>query len=450
MAFLKNSYSKIWRITYPIILGSLAQNFVYIADTAFLGRVSEVALGAAAIGGLFYVAIFMLGMGLGTGTQIIIARRKGEKQIQGIGAIVDHSFYLLIGFSFLLFVIIKLLSPSLLLPAISSGGIYVASMEYLDYRVYGIFFAFINVVFRAFYVGIGDTKVLIWSTASMALVNIVLDYCLIFGHWGFPTMGIGGAALASVISEVFTTGYFVLHITRKKRNTGQSFVDDYQLFQFLRPAWKTFQTIFKVGLPVMFQTFISVSSWFVFYLIIEQEGERPLAISNIIRSIYLVLMIPAFGFYSATHTLVSNAMGAKLVDEVWPTLKKIILLATVFTLVLMQVNIFFPLEVIGVYTDNAELALAVAPTLEVITIALLILPATFILFGAVAGTGNTTVSLIIEVVTILIYLAFTYEIAIYRHWPVHQIWYAEFVYLACLGGFSWIYLKLGRWEKTEF
>ena len=177
---MKNSYSNIWRITYPIILGSLAQNFVYIADTAFLGRVSEVALGAAAIGGLFYVAIFMVGMGLVTGSQIIIARRKGGKQIQDIGGIVDHSFYLLIGFSFLLFLIIKWVSPSLLLPAISSGGVYVASMEYLDYRVYGIFFAFINVVFRAFYVGIGDTKVLIWSTASMALVNIVLDYCLIF------------------------------------------------------------------------------------------------------------------------------------------------------------------------------------------------------------------------------------------------------------------------------
>ena len=431
-------------------MGSLAQNFVYIADTAFLGRVSEVALGAAAIGGLFYVAIFMLGMGLGTGSQIIIARRKGEKKIQGIGAIVDHSFYLLIAFSILLFILIKLISPSLLHPAIASGEIYLASMEYLDYRVYGIFFAFINVVFRAFYVGIGDTKVLIWSTASMALVNIVLDYCLIFGHWGFPVMGIGGAALASVISEVFTTGYFLLHISRKKRKTGRSFVEDYQLFQFIQPAWSTFKTIFKVGLPVMFQTFISVSSWFLFYLIIEQEGERPLAISNIIRSIYLVLMIPAFGFYSATHTLVSNAMGANLVDEVWPTIKKIIMMATGFTLILIQVNVFFPIEVIGVYTDSAELALAVVPTLEVITIALLILPATFILFGAVAGTGNTTVSLIIEIVTILIYLAFTYEVAIEQHWPVYKIWYAEFVYLICIGGFSWVYLLLGKWKKTKF
>ena len=87
-----NTYGSIWRITYPIILGMLAQNIVYMVDTAFLGRVNEVAQAASPIAGLFYIAVFMLGMVFAIGAQIIIARRKGEGDISHIGKVFDHSF----------------------------------------------------------------------------------------------------------------------------------------------------------------------------------------------------------------------------------------------------------------------------------------------------------------------------------------------------------------------
>ncbi|MFA5418055.1 MAG: MATE family efflux transporter, partial [Bacteroidales bacterium] len=67
------SYNRIWQVAYPIILGSIAQNLIVFTDTAFLGRVGDIALGASALGGLFYLAVVMLGFGFGTGIQIIIA-----------------------------------------------------------------------------------------------------------------------------------------------------------------------------------------------------------------------------------------------------------------------------------------------------------------------------------------------------------------------------------------
>ncbi|MBU1370212.1 MAG: MATE family efflux transporter, partial [Bacteroidetes bacterium] len=75
---LNITYKRIWSIAYPIILGSVAQNFINVTDTAFLGRVGEIALGASAIGGMFYLIFIMLGLGFGTGAQIIISRRFGE------------------------------------------------------------------------------------------------------------------------------------------------------------------------------------------------------------------------------------------------------------------------------------------------------------------------------------------------------------------------------------
>ena len=81
----KLSNKRIWTIAYPIILGSIAQNIISVTDTAFLGRVGEVALVAAAIGGIFYLAIIMLGWGFGIGTQIIVARRMGENRPGEVG-----------------------------------------------------------------------------------------------------------------------------------------------------------------------------------------------------------------------------------------------------------------------------------------------------------------------------------------------------------------------------
>ena len=108
------TYKRIWNIAFPIILGSIAQNIINVTDTAFLGRVGEIELGAAAIGGIFYIAFAMLGWGFGIGAQIIIARRLGENKTEKIGTTFEHSLYFLFFISILIFLFIKLISPLLI------------------------------------------------------------------------------------------------------------------------------------------------------------------------------------------------------------------------------------------------------------------------------------------------------------------------------------------------
>jgi len=166
----------------------------------------------------------------------------------------------------------------------------------------------------------------------MAIINIVLDYALIFGHWGCPEMGIGGAALASVISEGSTTLYFVWYAMGRGEEKNKTFVEKYRFLSFPKLEIATLKNLFNVSIPVMMQNFISLSGWFLFYLIIEGMGERPLAVSNIVRSIYSILMIPALGFYSATYSLVSSTMGRGEAEEVKPLLKRLMALGFLFSL----------------------------------------------------------------------------------------------------------------------
>ena len=127
------TYNSIWQISYPIILSLVAQNVVNVTDTAFLGRVGEVELGASAIGGLFYISIFMLGFGFGSGAQILIARRNGEKNFADIGRIFNNSLYFLVALAFALFLFIYFLSPVVLKPFIASSGVYAGSVIFLQY-----------------------------------------------------------------------------------------------------------------------------------------------------------------------------------------------------------------------------------------------------------------------------------------------------------------------------
>ncbi|NQY67206.1 MAG: MATE family efflux transporter, partial [Flavobacteriales bacterium] len=290
MNLLKNiSYREIWSISYPIILGGVAQNIVNVTDTAFLGKFGEIPLAAAGNGGIFYMVIIMAGMGFTAGGEILIGRRNGENNAKEIGKIFSHLVYCLLALSVIFFLISKFSIPHLINAVSKSKEIAQYTIEYLDYRIWGVFFSFLCFAFRAFFVGITETKILITNTAIMGIVNVILDYALIFGELGMPMMGVAGAAIASVIAEVIAFIHFFWYTSRIDHKK-------YHLFKFTRIKTNIVNQISKVATPIMVRNFISLTSWLIFFLIIEQIGERELAVSHIARSFYMVLIIPLWGF----------------------------------------------------------------------------------------------------------------------------------------------------------
>jgi putative MATE family efflux protein len=293
----------IWKIALPIMIGGIAQNLVTVTDTAFLGQLGEIELGAAGNAGILYLLFVITGMGFTSGAQIIIGRRNGEKNFNQIGGLIDQSFYFIIPLGLVLIGILYFIMPYALKGIIHSSQIYEASTEYLKFRSFGIVFAFCTFILNSFYIGTTNTKILIVSTFIMAAVNVTLDYGLIFGNLGLPEMGIRGAALASVIAE-FTACTFLLIYTFRKVD-----LEQYQLFKFLKPNKEKLLRILKVSFPIMLQSFITLGSWYIFFSLIEGMGEEDLAVSHIIRSIYMVMMIPMFGLSTAANTITINLLG---------------------------------------------------------------------------------------------------------------------------------------------
>lgn len=437
------SYSKIWHVSAPIILSLLAQNIINVTDTAFMGRVGEIELGASAIAGLFYVAVFMLGFGFSTGTQIMIARRNGESEHKQIGGIFDQSAYFFLLLAVFIFIFIYFFGAYFLEKIVSSKAVFQASKEYLQIRVWGIFFAFGNLAFRALLVGVTNTRALGYSALIMAIVNIIFDYLFIFGHYGFPVMGIGGAALASVIAEAVSFLFFVFYVRLKLD------VKQFQLFRFPKINFSIIKSTLSLSVYIMLQYFLSLTSWFAFFAIIEQMGERPLAISNIIRSIYMVLVIPIMGLSTATSSLVSNAIGEGFKEDVMHIINRLMKISLISVLPFILLIWIIPKQLIRVYTNSPALIADSVSSLYIVSGAILIFAVAMIVFSGVSGTANTKTALAIEVLTLIVYLAYIYWIVIVKHSSVAMAWTSEYVYMFLLSLFSYWYLKKGNWRLKK-
>ena len=252
-------------------------------------------------------------------------------------------------------------------------------------------------------------------------------------------MGIAGAALASVIAEATSCVVFVVY-TRFKFGYGK-----YNLFNFAPLNRKLLVRILNVAWPLMFQFFLSIFVWFVFFLFIEKMGEVPLAVSNILRSVYIVLMIPIWGFASATNTFVSQLIGQERSGEVMRLVKKVIMLSMSAVLGLGLICISFPTLILKIYTNNPLLIEQSLPVFNIVAIAAIGMAGAFVMFNGVSGTGNTKVSFAIEVGTLLIYLLWAYLMAIVFKTSLTWVWAAEIIYGIFITSISYWYLKSNKW-----
>ena len=437
------SYSEIWKVAYPILLTLLVQNLIQVIDTAFLGRVGEVELGASAIAGIFYIAMFTIAFGFSTGSQILIGRRNGEKNYDKIGEIVIWGIFFLWLIALVIFVFTRIFSESILDKLLQSKNVLNASIEYLDWRIFGLFFSTTNVMFRAFFVGITKTKVLTLNAIIMATANVFFDYVLIFGNWGFPEMGIGGAALASVIAEAASVLFFVIYVLSTV---------DLRKYGFSFSFWKQIGVVrntLSISLSLMIQYFLSLSTWLIFFLCIERMGETTLAISNIIRSFYMIIGIPVYALAATANTLVSNTIGANKQNEVISLIWKISRFSLLIVFAFILLIGIFPKAALSIYTTDPDLINQSIASLYVILSVLPVMAIGNVFFSSVSGSGNTRSALLIEITTLAIYCFWIWLTAIHLQTSLAICWTAEFVYAFFIGLFSFIYFKRGNWKNRK-
>ena len=440
---LNYSYSHIWKVAWPILVSLIMEQLLGMTDTAFLGRVGEVELAASAIAGVYCMAIFITGFGFGVGSQIIIARRNGEGNYAETGNIFWHGVYFLICLAVLVIFLSELFSPWLLGLLIESPEISAAAMDYVRWRIVGLIFAFVTVMFRAFYIGTTQTATLTLNSIVMVLSNVVFNWILVFGKLGFPALGIAGAAIGSTLAELVSLIFFIVYTATMTDCT------KYGLNKRIKFSWKKLRYILTVSIWTMIQNFFSVSTWFIFFMFVEHIGERALAISNLIRSISGFLWVFVSAFASTCSSLVSNLIGEGHTDSVPRLIRRVIKLAYIPVTILAVLFAIFPEHVLRIYTDMPDLISDSVPSLFVLCFSYLFTCPALICFNAVSGTGNTRTAFVLEMSALVIYIVFCTVVIAWAKADVAVCWLAEIAYGLSMLVICGLYLWSNRWKGTR-
>ncbi|MBR0245509.1 MAG: MATE family efflux transporter [Bacteroidales bacterium] len=437
------SFKSIWRITFPILIALVMEELLGMTDTAFLGRVGEIELGASAIAGVYFTILYMLGFGFSIGVQIIIGRRNGEacesgKGFGAIGRVFWQGVWFLTALALVTTVLSYFFSPLLLKGLMKSERVYEAAVSYVNWRVPGLFFAFMTALFRAFYVGTRETASLTLNSLVMVGCNVLLDWVLIFGHWGAPAMGIQGAALASTISEGISLVFFVIWSVAT--------VDKmYGLQKLVKPIWEELKQLFSTASWVMVEYVLNISVWLLFFLFIEHLGEEELAVANIVRSISEVPFVFSAAFASTAATLVSNIIGEGHPEGVPAIIRRVVMLCAVTMLPLLAFFALCPHLIIGLFTDIPSLVQASVPTLWVMCAATVLTLPWNVYLQSVAGTGDTRVCLRFDVVALGIYAVYCTVVIGILNSSVAVCWTADGVYSLCIWVQGVLYLHGKKW-----
>ena len=428
------------QLAAPISLALLIPQLSFFTNTVFLGKLGLRELGVNGITGVFYLILSMIGYGLSSGMQIQMARRAGEEDKKGLAQLLTNGAMLSVLFSLGLMLITLWFVPLLFGYSLHDNDNLSLSVNYIYIRVWGLPFLMLTQLFSSFFISIGRSRLLIYGSLVVTLVNIIFDYLLIFGKFGFPAMGFNGAALASVIAEVFycatMVGIFFYH----------RLYHTYHVLNFRHFDFKLSQRTLKVASPLIVQFMFSIGGWLIFFIFIEHLGGQSLAASQVLRNIFGIVGVGTWALATTCNTMVSNIIGQGRQKEVMGIILKICKLSLLYAICVCALLLVFSREFLSIYSDDLSLISFAIPSLRVIVVATLIMSISTVVFNGVVGTGNTLVNLTMEITCVGTYLLYCYFIISQWHSQLYICWGSEFIYWTTLLTGSVIYLKSGRWK----
>src|SRR6266516_2636200 len=395
----------VWRVSLPIIFAQTSEAVLHVIDTIFLARVGVTELGAIAVADSMLLIFLVAPLALVDGIQIVTARRAGQRRPDALGAAFNHGFVLMLVVCVASTVALKIVSPLLAAWVVESQDVGVAVDGFLQIAAYGIGFT--------------------------------------GGTFGFPALGMRGAAAGSLGAELVTFLFLTVYLWRRLDPAR------YGLFR-LRPfERRTMHLLGRTSAPLAVQRLLEALRWLAFFLILERVSNQALAVANLVYACYVVFWIPTEGFAETSCSMVSRFVGRNQTHRIGAVLRDATGGAMLATLPFIAIALLVPRWLLAVFSPESVLLAESGASLRVVALAMLIVIPGEMWFAAVSGTGDTVAALGIEVALTLTMLGTGYLAAIHLAGPVALAWVSlPAAWLVCLTiSYGWV--KSGIWRRLE-
>ncbi len=301
-SFLQES-KKLSKLSFPIIVGQLGQNIIALADTVMIGALGSIALGASAFAGSLFIIFLIFGIGVLAPITAKFAHMQGKKDYENGGILLYHSLLVAIALGIIITSILFLLWPQLHLFG-QTKEVSAAAKPFYILIALSVLPGLIYQAYKQFTDGIGDTKVAMYIMLFGVVLNVFGNYVLINGYWGFPKLGLAGAALATLIARIVMAILLVSYVHIRKKYK-----------KYLTLSWKSkpdkilSKEIFRLGLPNGFTFVFEVGAFASAAVMMGWFGASPLAAHQITISLASTTFLVAMGIGIAASIRVGNELG---------------------------------------------------------------------------------------------------------------------------------------------
>jgi MATE family multidrug resistance protein len=386
------------KLATPVMLGMLGHTFVSLVDNIMVGQLGTAELAAVSLGNSFIFIAMSIGMGFSTAITPLIAEADSEKDFVKGKSSFKHGLFLCTVLSVLLFILMLIAKPLMYLMKQPEEVVELA-IPYLDLVAISLIPLIIFQGFKQFSDGLSMTKYPMYATILANVINVVLNYALIFGKLGFPQMGIVGAAIGTLVSRIVML--FFLWWLLKGKEKSKAYVTNIKLFSLEN---RMIKKVLNLGFPSAMQMFFEVAIFTAAIWLSGTLGKNPQAANQIALNLSSMTFMVAMGLSVAAMIRVGNQKGLRDFSELRRIAISIfilgLLLAFVFAILFLAFHNMLPKMYVDVddainFIDNSEVVSIAATLLLAAAIFQLSDSAQVILLGALRGLQDVKIPTII-------------------------------------------------------
>ena len=292
-------------LSYPVIIGLLGHTLVQFVDNVMVGQLGTAELAAVSLGNSFFFIAMSIGIGFSTAITPLIAETDGMKNVTLGKNIFIHGLILCVFLGIILSYVVIFCKP-LLFRMGQPKEVALLAFPYLKWIGLSLIPLISFQGFKQFTEGLSFTRPAMYATLLGNVVNVILNYFLIFGFWIFPKMGVEGAALGTLFSRFFMLFFIIFYVKFSKRFT--SYIPN---LRYISPDFKLFRKIFSLGFPSAIQMFFEVLFFTVAIWLSGFLGKNPQAANQIALNLSSMTFMFAMGLGVTAMIRVGNQKGKK-------------------------------------------------------------------------------------------------------------------------------------------
>lgn len=359
------------KLASPVMLGMLGHTFVSFVDNVMVGQLGSAELAAVSLGNSFIFIAMSLGIGFSTAITPLVAEADSEQNFTKGKSVFKHGFFLCTVLGIVLFML-ELVAKPLMYVMDQPEEVVVLAMPYLELVAFSLVPLIMFQAFKQFSDGLSLTKYPMFATIIANILNVIINYVLIFGKWGFPQMGIVGAAVGTLVSR-FVMLFFLWWLLAK-RNKSKAYVTNIKFFKLSK---QPLRKLTNLGLPSAMQMFFEVAIFTAAIWLSGLLGKNAQAANQIALNLSSMTFMVAMGLSVAAMVRVGNQKGLKDYINLKRIAESIFLVGFIFAVIFALIFVVFHQALPDLYVDLDDPTNAM-DTAEVVKIA-----ATLLLAAAV-------------------------------------------------------------------